>query len=79
MFAKQYEVWEARGGKPRAIKCQAAIGMSRVKIDGMWFNRNEGGIFDTKAECQQWIDSFASVPRPQFKIDSMFRPVVVDE
>ena len=76
MFAKQYEVWEARNGKPCRIKCQAAIGMSRVKIDGIWQDRNSGGLFDTEADCQKAIDEYRRNPSDEGELDTMFLPVL---
>ena len=60
-----------------AIRCEAAIGMRRVKINGTWYDRGSGGIFDTKDDCQRWIDS-AKQLRSHVKTlaDPMFIPVV---
>ena len=76
-FAKQYEVWEAKGGKPHRVKCEAAIGMKRVRIDGVWIDRSEeGGIFNTQAACQEWIDRTRGEAVSKSPADPMFIPVL---
>ena len=79
MFAKQYEVWEARQGKPHRIKCEAAIGMQRVKVGGVWHDRNSGGLFDTEAECQKAINDHRRTKSNRAGFDPMFVPVLADE
>ena len=79
MFAKQYEVWEARHGKPHRIKCEAAIGMRRVKISGVWYDRDSGGLFDTEEECQKAIDNHRRTESNRAELDPVFVPVLADE
>lgn len=79
MFAKQYEAWEARQGKPCRIKCEAAIGMQRVKISGVWHDRNSGGLFDTEQDCQKAIDDHRRDKSDRAELDPMFVPVLTDE
>ena len=76
MFPKQYVVWTAERGKPRKIRCDAAIGMKRVKINGTWFDRKDGGLFDTEKECQQWIDNNQNKINIKQKIDPLFLPEI---
>lgn len=74
----QYQVWEARKGRPVKIRCEAALGLQRVKIEGVWCDRNTAGIFDTEEQCQEWIDK----TREELKnktladIDPAFLPVL---
>lgn len=74
MFVKQYEVWEALLGKPRKVRCTAAIGMRRVKIDGIWYDRDSNGLYNTELECQKAIDEYRK--SLTFNPDPMFVPVI---
>jgi hypothetical protein len=73
----QYEVWEPHKGKPRSVRVESAIGLSRVKVRGQWSDRSEW--FNTQQECQAAIDahkknrSVVSVG-----VDPMFVPAVED-